>query len=142
MIRQLHADIKIVKYIMQQSHPIDNRDLCAELIVSKEIGKLTRPAKKMLIKLGERAIEKMSYYKNYEDKKDCIQTGLMIIFTNWHTFNPEKSTNAFAYFTEVFKRGITQGFNDLHKKRGMKADEKVKVIYINSSNNGEGMFNL
>jgi hypothetical protein len=134
--------IKFVKYIMNQPLPIDNRDLCAEIIVSKEMGKLTRPAKKMLIKLGERAIEKMSYYSNHEDKKDCIQTGLMIMFSNWHNFNPEKSTNAFAYFTEVFKRGITQGLHELYRKRGLKANEKVKVIYINSSNNGEGMFNI
>ena len=32
----------------------------------------------------------------------------------WKNFNPEKSTNAFAYFTQIVKNGFTESFNKLH----------------------------
>ena len=31
--------------------------------------------------------------------------------------NPDKSENAFAYFTEVAKRGFAKGWNKLHPKK-------------------------
>jgi hypothetical protein len=35
------------------------------------------------------------------------------MFQNWYNFNEDKSINAFAYFTEIFKRGLAKGWNDL-----------------------------
>lgn len=121
-------------------HPINNRDLYIEIYVSKGMGKLTPSAKDMLYLLAQRAIRKMPY-SNIDDRNDCIQTGLYNMFLNWHKFNPDKSTNAFAYFTEVFKRGIAQGFNELYKKKG-DPNNDVKIFHINSINDGDGMFNL
>jgi DNA-directed RNA polymerase specialized sigma subunit len=119
---------------------LKNKDLLLEIIRSKEQSRLTPPAQKMLILLANKTIKKMRYY-NPDDRDDCIQTGLVDMFANWHNFDPNKSTNAFAYFTEVFKRGIARGFNELYKKKG-DPDNKHKVISIQSSNNGEGIFNL
>ncbi len=71
----------------------------------------------------------------------CYQTGLLYMYQNWHSFNEEKSTNAFAYFTEVFKRGIAKGFNDLYKKKG-DSENNIKLISIQSSNDGQGLHSL
>ena len=104
------------------------------------MGRLTPEAKNMLVLLAERAIRRMPYY-NVDDRNDCIQTGLLNMFQNWYKFNPDKSANAFAYFTEIFKRGIAQGFNELYKRKGDPNNE-TKIYHINSMNDGEGMFNV
>ena len=119
---------------------LKNKDLLVEIIQSKENGELTDLAKDMLILLGNKCIKKMRYY-NPIDREDCLQTGIMVMLSNWHNFNPEKSTNAFAYFTEVFKRGIAKGFNELYKKKG-DPDGNVKQVSIQSSNDGEGIYNI
>jgi hypothetical protein len=39
------------------------------------------------------------------------------MFQNWYNFNEDKSINAFAYFTEIFKRGLAKGWNDLIRRK-------------------------
>lgn len=119
---------------------LNNKDLYVEIIVSKAQGKLTRKAQKMLEILGRETIKKMRYWNN-DDKMDCYQTGLLDMYQNWYNFNEEKSTNSFAYFTEVFKRGLAKGFNDIYKKKG-DYDNQIKVISIDSSNDGSGLHSI
>ena len=103
-------------------------------------GKLTRDAQIMLELLGKETIKKMKY-TNPDDKMDCLQSGLLDMYSNWHNFNEEKGDNAFAYFTEIFKRGMSKGMNQLRKKKGEK-DEKIIVISIESSNDSQGLHNF
>ncbi len=110
---------------------LSNKDLYYEIVVSKAQGKLTKKAEKMLQILGNRIISKM-YYTNIDDKNDCLHTGLLRMYSYWYKFDEERFENAFAYFTEVFKRGMAQGFNTL----------KSKTISIDGFNNGEGSFNF
>ena len=119
---------------------LKNKDFYNEILKSKEIDELTPHAQQMMILLANKTIKKMRYY-NPIDKEDCLQTGLMIMFSNWRNFDASKSTNAFAYFTEIFKRGIAKGFNELYKLKG-DPDRKIKTISIQSSNDGEGIYNL
>lgn len=119
---------------------LQNKDLYMEIIVSKAQGKLTNKSNLMLEILAKKTIKKMRYY-NIEDKQDCFQSGLLDMFSNWHNFNEEKSDNAFAYFTEVFKRGLAKGFNEIYKKKGDN-DHKIKLISIESSNDGMGLHSL
>jgi hypothetical protein len=120
---------------------LSNKELFAQIIESKGKGALTHKAQKMLYTLGNNVIKKKRYYYNPDDRKDCLQTGLLDMYSNWKNFDPAKSTNAFAYFTEVFKRGMARGFNQLNKKKGDPNNES-RTISINSSNDGEGIFNL
>ncbi len=119
---------------------LKNKDFYNEILKSKEINQLTPQAQQMMILLANKTIKKMRYY-NPIDKEDCLQTGLMIMFSNWRNFDESKSMNAFAYFTEIFKRGIAKGFNELYKLKG-DPDKKIKTISIQSSNEGEGIYNL
>ena len=91
---------------------LNNKDLYNEIVKSKEQGKLTRDAEKMLILLAERAIRKMKYV-NDDDRQDCLQFALLDLLKYWKNFNP-KYTNAFAYFTEIAKRGYAKGWNKIH----------------------------
>ena len=119
---------------------LSNKELYYEIIVSKAQGRLTNKSKKMLELLGNRTHKKMRYYNN-DDRIDCLQSGLLDMYSNWYNFNSEKSSNAFAYFTEVFKRGLAKGWNEIHKKKGSD-DEYIRTISIQSSNEGQGMQNF
>ncbi len=123
-----------------QTH-IDKNELYYEIVVSQGLGRLTNRAKKLIVLLAQKAIRRMSYY-NPDDRADCLQTGLMIMFSNWQNFNRERFSDAFSYFTEIFKRAIAQGFNEIHRKRGEDKNNRVRMVSINSSNQGQGMFNL
>jgi hypothetical protein len=93
-----------------------NKDLVTEIIKSKEAGKLTPEATQMLILLSERAIRKLRY-KNPEDRNDCLAFAQLDLFKYWDRFKPEKSTNAFAYYTQIAKKGYAKGWNKLHPKK-------------------------
>jgi hypothetical protein len=132
-----------MRWKKKATNPINAKELTYEVLLSKGLGKLTSRAKKMFIILAEHAIHKKPYY-DAEDKKDCLQTAYLNIFTNWQSFNPDKTNNAFAYFTEVHKRSSTEMLNELYFKKGLKKDEQkyIKTISINSTNNGNGLYNI
>lgn len=94
---------------------LNNKDLYAEIVKSKEQDKLTPTAEKMLILLAERAILKMKYV-NDDDRDDCLQFALLDLLKYWRNFNP-KYPNAFAYFTEIAKRGYAKGWNKIHPQK-------------------------
>ena len=119
---------------------LKNKDFVIEIIKSKERGALTAKAGDMFILLGNKTIKKMRYY-NPDDRDDCLQSGLEIMFKNWHNFDENKSTNAFAYFTEIFKRGIAKGYRELFYYKGDK-DNDVRMISLHSSNEGDGIYNI
>lgn len=119
---------------------LQNKDLFSEIVISKHLGKLTPKAKLMLEILAKKTIKKMRYY-NEDDRKDCYQTGLLDMFSGWHNFNEEKSDNAFAYFTEIFKRGTARGYNELYKKKG-DSEHNIRLISIESSNDGMGLHSI
>lgn len=119
---------------------LSNKELYKEIVISKGLGRLTKRAQYMLELLAKRTIKKMKYTNN-DDKMDCYQSGLLFMFQNWYNFDEEKSINAFAYFTEVFKRGIAKGYNDLYKKRGDE-EHKIKLISLDRSNEGNGLHSL
>ena len=89
--------------VAKKKNYLNNKDLYNEIVKSKEEGKLTRDAEKMLVLLAEREIRKLTYV-NEDDINDCLQFALLDLLKYWQNFNP-KYTNAFAYFTEIAKRG-------------------------------------
>lgn len=94
----------------------------------------------MLELLAKKTIKKMIYWSK-DDKLDCYQSGLLDMFQNWYNFDEDKSVNAFAYLTEVFKRGAAKGYNKLYKKKGDN-NHKIKLISIESSNDGQGLHSI
>jgi len=97
----------------------------------------------MLEILGQHAIRKNNYTLQ-EDKEDCLQLSYLTIFTKWTSFNPDKTINAFAYFSEVHKRATAEMLNKIYFKKGIseKQQKYVKTLSINSTNNGNGLYNI
>jgi hypothetical protein len=119
---------------------INNSEFCAQLIISKARGKLTKPALEMIQLIAKNASKKLKYYNN-DDRLDCYQTGILDMLTNWYSFNEEKTTNAFAYFTDIFKRGSVKSLDQINKRKGDK-NRTVVVLSLNSANDGEGIHNI
>ena len=118
---------------------LNNKDLYDQIVLSIEADKLTPEAEKMLIMLAERAINKLSYV-NDDDRQDCLQFALLDLLKYWRNFNPVYK-NAFAYFTEIAKRGYAKGWNKIHP---VKYKNTMSMDRINTKNydNDSGMFNI
>lgn len=110
----------------EKKHYLSNKDLYCEIIVSKALGRLTPRAAQMLMLLGKKLQSKM-FYANQDDKKDCLQEAMMSAFSNWHNFDELKGQDAFAYYSEIIKRGLAKGWNKINRTKG---DENAVVISL------------
>jgi len=121
---------------------LNDRELYYEIVVSKGKGKLTKKAEVMFILIANNTIrKKQSKYKNSDDMDDCLQQGILRLFENWKGFNERKYTSALPYFTEIFKRGIADGYNVLYNKKSY-TDDNIRFISLDSSNDGKGLTNI
>ena len=92
---------------------VKNADLKREIIKSKEQNELTKEALDMLILMANRMSNTMSYMYP-EDKQDCIAGSIEDAFRYWRSYDPNKSDNAFAYFSQLVKNGAAKSFKKLY----------------------------
>lgn len=92
---------------------IKPKEFYDEICISLQQEKLTKRAEEMLILIAHRANTKLKY-ENPMDREDCISFALLDLFKYWNRFNPEKTKNAFSFFTQVAKNGYAKGWNKLH----------------------------
>jgi DNA-directed RNA polymerase specialized sigma subunit len=123
-------------------HYLNNAQLIDQIRLSRERDELTTKAVQMFMLLARKTITKM-YYHDQADREDCFQTGLLQMLLHWRSFNEEKGTNAFAYYTEIFKRGLAKGYVELNYLKGDK-DRSIRVISLSGgpANEDGGMYNL
>ncbi len=95
---------------------LKNRDLYEEIMRCKEDGVLSKTAVKMLMLLTTRVTSRMKY-RDPEDRKDCMSFAHVDLLLYWKGFDASKSTNAFAYYTEMIKKGLAKGWNHCHPKK-------------------------
>ena len=114
---------------------INPKELLEEIQISIENKKLTKLAETMLIKIAYKANDKLSY-DNPQDKEDCISSALLELFRYWDRFDIKKTTNAFAYYTQIAKNGYVKGWRQIHpiKKQGN--------ISLSRANDSEGLYNI
>ena len=115
---------------------LNNRDLVEEIMKSKEQDELTPKALKMLMMLAERSNNKL-HYNNPHDKEDCIAYAYIDLYKYWRNFNPKLSNNAFAFFTQIAKRGFAKGWNALHPKK-----YKGTVSINGATDNPDGIYSI
>jgi len=118
---------------------LNNKDLYDEVVKSKEDGKLTKKAEDMFVILAERTIRKLNYV-NEDDRQDCLQFALLDLIKYWKNFDP-KYKNAFAYFTQVAKRGYAKGWNKIHPNK-YKNTMSIDRINSNDPDQDGTMFNI
>lgn len=120
---------------------LEDHELYYEIVLSKGKGKLTRRAENMLILIGNNIIRKKEkYYKTKDDRDDCLNQGLLMMFQNWTNFNERRYKNALPYFSEIFKRAMAGGLKEIYNIKPNR--EKITMISLDSSNEGQGLHNI
>lgn len=108
-------------------HYVKNADLRNEIIKCKKEDKLSDDAIIMLQKIATKFSRKLNYIYE-EDREDCIAFAVMDCYQYWRGYDPEKSTNAFAYFTTIIKNGFAKGW------RKVSPVSKASMISLDNSN--------
>ncbi len=98
---------------------INNKDLLAEVLKSKETGKMTDKFGHMMLLLVKR-YSAQGCYSSYTYVDDMESYALMTVCKVWNSFNPEKSDNPFAYFTQTIKRAFWQFLIQEEKHRDIR----------------------
>lgn len=95
------------------THHVKNIDLRNEIIKCKADDVLSREAIEMFMLMAKKFSTKLSYVYP-EDREDCIATAIMDCYRYWRGYDPLKSQNAFAYYTQIIKNGFAKGWRTLH----------------------------
>lgn len=135
------SKIPKVKKVVDKNY-VKNKDLYNELVICLEQDKLTTKAENMFFLIAENLALKKKY-RNSDDKKDCISFANLDLLRYWKNFNP-KYLNAFAYFTEIAKKGLAKGWNALYPKKykGTISMDGGSSSSNNDSNNGSGIYTI
>lgn len=94
-------------------HHVKNKDLREAIIQCKKDDELSKEALDMFILMADKFSNKLTYVYP-EDKQDCIATAIMDCFLYWRGYDPEKSDNAFAYYTQIIKHGFAKGWRKIY----------------------------
>jgi DNA-directed RNA polymerase specialized sigma subunit len=98
---------------------VKNADLIVAILASKEKGQLTKETVEMFILMVHGISKKMSY-RDPEDKEDCMAFAMEDLVKYWNRFDPSKSNNPFAYYTQIAKNGFAKGWKKLHPPKSPK----------------------
>jgi MarR-like DNA-binding transcriptional regulator SgrR of sgrS sRNA len=115
----------------KKTNYLNNKDLLAEVILSKQQGKMTDKLARMLQMLCAR-YGRRGNFANYTYNEDMQAYAMMMLVRTWNSFNPEKSKNPFAFFTQCVKNSFIQFLNSEKRHRTLK-DELLVDQGLNPS---------
>lgn len=95
---------------------LTNKELLAAVIEAKQKGFMTDKLARMLQLLCSKYAKKGSFV-NYSYNDDMQSYAMMMLVRTWHNFNPEKTNNPFAFFTQCIKNSFIQYLNQERRQR-------------------------
>lgn len=111
---------------------LNNADMLIELEKSRENGKMTERLGHMLQTLATRYASQGNF-AGYSYVDDMIAYAMYMICRTWHRFDPTKSNNPFAFFTQCIKHSYYQFLNKEKRQRVIR-DELLVFSGMNPSN--------
>lgn len=93
---------------------VTNSDLLEQIIDFKNTGKMSEKLGKMLLTISSQYSTKSSF-SGYTWREDMISESVFTCIKYIKNFNPEKSTNAFAYVTQIIKNSFKLYITDQKK---------------------------
>jgi DNA-directed RNA polymerase specialized sigma24 family protein len=124
----------IVILAVKKKNYVNNADLMKELAKSKEAGAMTNELAKMLQTLCTKYAKHPDYKRIYSYDEDMKAFAMLTIVKVWKSFNPEKTNNPFAYFTQVLRHAFYQYLNSETKQRTIKDEILISVGELPSYN--------
>lgn len=98
---------------------LSNKNMMTQIYISKEQGYMSEELGNMLLLLAKRYSQKPNFC-NYSYIDDMISWALVLCCRYWDNFNPEKSQNPFAFFTQIIKNAFIQYLNKESKARELR----------------------
>lgn len=98
---------------------LSNKELLAEVKRSKAAGQMSNTLAVMLQLLCSRYAKKGNFI-NYSYNTDMQAYAMMMLVRTWNSFDPEKSNNPFAFFTQCIKNSFIQYLNQEKRQRDVR----------------------
>jgi len=98
---------------------VKNSDLLAEIVEFKRTGKASEELGKMLMTIAENFSSKGSF-AGYTWKKDMQSEAVLTCLKYVKNFDETRSTNAFAYITQICKNSFLTYIKDQNKHSDIK----------------------
>lgn len=103
---------------------LNNRDLLAQVILSKKQMRMSNELAKMLQLLTSRYAKKGNF-SGYTYNEDMQGYAMLMLVKTWNSFDPAKSSNPFAFFTQCIKNSFIQFLNSEKRQRDIKDEVLV-----------------
>lgn len=103
----------------KKTNYLNNKDLLADTVESLEKGQMSDKLALKLKTLVERYAKKANF-ANYTYNDDMQGYALMMLVRTWTSFDPAKSSNAFAFFTQCVKNSFIQYLNQERRQRDIR----------------------
>lgn len=96
---------------------------------------LTKECVTMFTKICRESNRRFTYRES-DDRDDCLSQAMLQLLRNWPNYDPEKSSNAFAYVTQILTRGFAHAWNKLHPLKS------AQRISLSNHRDAGGLHNL
>ena len=96
----------------ERKYYVRDVDLVYEIVLSKGLGYPSKKLEYMMYLIINRIALKLKY-KDIQDMFDCMQTAYLQLHTKYQSFDENKYYYGLSYISELAKRGLAAGFNEL-----------------------------
>lgn len=103
---------------------LNNKELLAEIRVSKEAGQMSDKLARMLQLLCSRYARRGNFV-NYSYNSDMQAYAMMVLVKVWGNFDLEKGNNPFAFYTQCIKNSFRQYLNEEREQRDVRDQELI-----------------
>lgn len=110
---------------------VNNADLLIQYKLSREQDRMTEELAKMLQTIAARYALKGSF-RDYSYVDDMKAYAMMMVVRTWRSFNPLKSSNPFAFYTQCIKNSFKQYLKVERRARDVR-DELLLAAGLNPS---------
>jgi DNA-directed RNA polymerase specialized sigma subunit len=110
---------------------LNNKDLLAAVLESKGQGQMSNRLATMLQLLCNKYAKKGNF-ANYSYNTDMQAYAMLMLVKTWNSFDPSKSSNPFAFFTQCIKNSFIQYLNQEKRQRDIR-DETLLIHGLSPS---------
>lgn len=104
---------------------LNNKDLLAAVMHSKQLGHMSNTLATMLTLLCAKYAKKGNF-SGYSYNDDMQSYAMLMLVKTWNSFNEAKSSNPFAFFTQCIKNSFKQYLNQERRQRNIRDETLLK----------------